>query len=333
MTVARDRIDATIGACLFSGQSLEPVHIHIRGHIMKRVAFVLAAAGTLSATAASAADLPPLKAVAPVYAVPASLVPRVAAFAGLGGSVNSLGFEEQNIYAQGVSNIFQNGLLVASGQAGGPTTPVLDNRTTFAPTAQAGFFQHIGSSQWLLGAKVTYSYLNAKSSQGPLLVPQVGSFTGPTPDSFTGNVVISSYQSGITHQINFIPFVGHSFERSMVYFGVGPSLSQVKTNLNGVLGFAAINNTRENITGTASNFGSTRWALGGAATIGGTYFIDPTWFIDVNYTYGITKTLTTDYAAPFSTTTDGYTDRGILSGNYSGRIVTQAVAVSINKAF
>lgn len=299
---------------------------------MKRLVVALAAAATLPA-GASAADLPALKAVAPYYATPTSLVPRSAFYVGLGGSVNSLSYEEQNIYAQGVSDIFQNGVQVASGQAGGPTTPVLDTRTSFAPMAQAGFFQHFGGSQWLWGAKATYSYLNARSTQGPLVVPQVGSFTSATPDTFTGNVLVGSYQSGISQQINFIPYLGHSFERSMVYFGVGPSLSQVKTSLNGVIGFAAINGTSENITGTASNFASTQWVLGGAATIGGTYYIDRDWFVDMNYTFGITQTKTNAFSAPFATATDGYTDNGILSGTYTGRIITQAFAVSINKAF
>lgn len=300
---------------------------------MKRFILVLAAAGSLSASGASGADMP-MKAVAaaPLY-MPASLVPRAAFFVGLGGSVNSLGYDDQNIYAQGVSDIFLNGTQVAFGSAGGPTTPSLDTRTSFAPTAQAGLFQHFNGTDWLWGAKVTYSYLNAHSIDRNVIDPQVGSFTSATPDTFTGNVVIGSYQSGISQQINFIPFVGHSFERSMVYFGVGPSLSQVKSSLNGVIGFAAINGQHVNITGAASNFASTQWVLGGAATIGGTYYIDRTWFVDMNYTFGITRNQTTNFAGPFASATDGYTDTGILSGNYSGRIITQAFAVSINKAF
>jgi hypothetical protein len=299
---------------------------------MKRLIIVLAAAGSLSASgAASAGDLP-VKVTA-VRAMPASLVPQSAFFAGLGGSINSLGFEEQNVYAQGVSNIYLNGIQVAYGSAGGPATPSLDTRTSFAPTVQAGYFQHFGGSDWLWGAKVTYSYLNARSNERNLVVPQVGSFTSATPDTFTGNVLIGSYHSGISQQINFIPFVGHSFERSMVYVGVGPSLSQVKTSLNNVIGFAAINNSHVNITGAGANFASTQWVLGAAATIGGTYYIDRSWFIDANYTYGITKTQTTNFSGPFASATDGYTDTGILSGNYTGRVVTQAVAVSINKAF
>jgi hypothetical protein len=300
---------------------------------MKRILGALAAASIVSATAASAADLPSFKAAKPVVAIPASLVPASAFFVGLGGSVNSLGYEDQNIYAQGISAIFLNGTQVATGSAGGPTTPSLDTRTTLAPTAQAGYFQHFSGSQWLWGGKITYSYLNANSTDSRVRDPQVGSFTSANSDTFTGNVVIGSYQSGISQQINFIPFLGHSFERSMVYAGVGPSLSQVKSSLNNVVGFAAINGTHVNITGTPSNFSSTQWVLGGAATVGSTYYIDPTWFVDVNYTFGLTKNQTTNYAAPFASATDGYTDRGILSGNYSGHIITQAVALSINKAF
>jgi hypothetical protein len=297
---------------------------------MKRLILALAAV-SLAASGAGAGDVRP-KRVAAVPLAP-SLVPQSAFFAGLGGSVDSLGFEEQNIYAQGVSNIYLGGTQVAYGSAGGPATPSLDSRTSLAPTAQLGYFQHFSGSDWLWGAKATYSYLNASSSQRNLVVPQVGSFTSATPDTFTGNVLVGSYQSGISHQLNFIPFVGHSFERSMVYAGVGPSLSQVKSSLNNVIGFAAINGQHVNITGAGATFASSPWVLGAAATVGGTYYIDRSWFIDANYTYGITKTQTTSFSGPFASATDGYTDTGILSGNYTGRIVTQAVAVSINKAF
>jgi hypothetical protein len=53
----------------------------------------------------------------------------------------------------------------------------------------------------------------------------------------------------------------------------------------------------------------------------------------MNYTFGITKNQTSNFSGPFASATDGYTDTGTLSGNWSGHIVTQAVAVSINKAF
>ncbi|MDF3812906.1 MULTISPECIES: hypothetical protein [Rhodopseudomonas] len=266
-------------------------------------------------------------------APPVSYVPNAAYFVGLGGSFNSLSYGNQNIYAEGVSNIYQNGVQVAYGSAGGPTTPYLDNRSILAPMAQAGYFQHFAGSDWLWGGKITYTYLNAHSTDNRVRDPQVGSFSSATPNTFTGNVIIGSYQSGITHQINFIPFLGHSFERSMVYAGVGPSLSQVKSSLNNVVGFAAIDGQHLNITGTPSNFSSTQWVWGGVATIGGTYYIDRSWFIDVNYSFGVTQNKTSDFSGPFASATDGYTDTGILSGNWSGHITTQTVAISINKAF
>lgn len=264
---------------------------------------------------------------------PLSYVPGSAFFVGLGGSYNSLSYGSQNIYAQGVSDIFLNGVQVAYGSAGGPTTPNLGDKSTLAPTLQAGYYQHFSGSNWLWGGKITYTYLKAHSTDDRVRDPQVGSFSSAAPNTFTGNVVIGSYQSGITHQINFIPFLGHSFERSMVYVGIGPSLSQVKSSLNNVIGFAAIDGQHLNITGAPSSFFSTQWVLGGVATVGATYYLDRSWFIDVNYSYGVTQNKTANFSGPFASATDGYTDTGILSGNYSGHITTQAVAISINKAF
>jgi hypothetical protein len=72
---------------------------------------------------------------------------------------------------------------------------------------------------------------------------------------------------------------------------------------------------------------------GGGATVGATYFFDPSWFLDLSYTFAMTTVQTTNFAAPFASATDGYTDIGILSGYYSGRVITQTFTISINKAF
>ena len=153
------------------------------------------------------------------------------------------------------------------------------------------------------------------------------------PNTFTGNVVARSYQSSINHQLTFIPFVGRSFERTFIYLGAGPSLTQTRSKLNGVIGFAAIDGQHLNITGASADFASTQWALGGAATFGMTYFFDRSWFLDLSYTYAMTENRTSNFSGPFASATDGYTDTGTLSGNYSGRVITQSVHVSINKAF
>jgi hypothetical protein len=261
------------------------------------------------------------------------MVPYAAFFAGLGGSFNSTEFGKQNLYAQGVSVISQAGVPVAFGSAGGPMTPTFDTASTFAPTAQFGYFRHFSNSQWLWGAKFSYSYLNAGSTEDNVVVPQVGSFTSSTPDTFTGNVVVRSYETGIRHQLSFMPFVGRSFERSFIYLGAGPSLSQLESDLDGMIGFAAINGTHVNITGDPSNFSSDPWVFGGSAVVGMTYFLNPSWFLDLNYSFAITDVYTSDFSAPFSSSTDGYDDVGIISGDYSGRAITQSLRFSINKAF
>lgn len=300
---------------------------------MKRYGFVLAAAGCVSVGDAETALAQSNLFGAPAASVPGSLVPRSAFYVGLGAGFNSINFSNQNIYAQGVSNVFQNGTMVASGQAGGPADMTLNSQTGFSPTVQAGYYQHFAGSDWLWGAKVSYSSLGITSTDQNVVVPQVGSFTSATPDTFTGNVVVRSFQNTINHQLTFIPFVGRSFERSFLYVGAGPSLSQTRSKLNGVIGFADLNSGHANITGKPSDFSSTQWALGGAATVGMTYFFDRSWFLDLSYTYAMTENLTEGFAGPFASSSQGYDDIGILSGSYSGRVITQSVHVSLNKAF
>ncbi len=285
------------------------------------LASALAAAGTTGALAQSATTLP------------ATGVPRAAFFAGAGGAFNSTSFEKQNLYSQGVSNIYLNGALYGQGYAGGNVNPNFQDDQTLSPMAQLGYFQHFGQTDWLWGAKFTYNYLGASATSQNLPVPQAGAFTGNGAGSFTGNVVVHSYKSQVDNQFALIPFLGRSFGQSFVYAGAGPTLSRVQSSLDGVIGFADINGTHYDITGAASSFNTTQWVYGGAATVGMTYFIDAAWFIDLNYTYARTQTQTNSYATPFSTTASGFVDRGILSGNDTGRQSTQTVAFSINRAF
>jgi hypothetical protein len=324
----RGNIMSSIGS--FVQQRLDILRCKPHGGISAlAVAGLIAAGGAANVQAQS----PSWNAASGQSASPASVMPRSALFVGLGGSYNSVDFGDQHIFAQGVSNIYQNGLLVAFGAAGGSTDPYLDARSTLAPTAQVGFFHHLGSSKWMWGAKFSYSYLEATSTAQNVTVPQAGSFTSNNSDTFAGNVLIRAYQASIHHQMTLMPLVGRSFERGFVYFGAGPSLSQVQTNLDGVIGFADINGSHTNITGTPSNFSSSPWVYGAAATIGATYFLDRSWFLDLNYAYARTKTGTSSFSGPFASTTSGYTDTGILSGTYSGEVITQSFTISINRAF
>jgi opacity protein-like surface antigen len=264
---------------------------------------------------------------------PASIVPASGFFMGVGGSYNSVAFNNQNIFAQGISDIFQNNSPIASGSAGGSADPFFNTQSTFAPAAQAGYFQHFAGSNWLWGAKFSYSYLDATSTNQNVLIPQIGSFSGNNIAAFSGHVVVRSYEASIKNQMALVPFVGRSFEKSFVYFGVGPSLTQSQSNLNGVIGFADIQGPPTDITGAPVNFASSQWAYGVAGAVGVTYFFDRSWFLDLSYNYINTKTRTTNFSGPFASSARGYTDSGILSGYYSGIIISQSFTVSINAVF
>jgi len=301
---------------------------------MRRAIHSLTIGGLLAMGGGFGAQAADVTSPAGAAAVATALVPHSAFFAGFGGSFNSTRFPDQNVYAQGVSAIYTDDELYAVGAAGGSTSPGFGTESTFAPGAQAGYFSHFDNSQWLWGVKASYNYLGAEATSENIAVPQEGGFTGGNTASFTGNVVIHSYDTSIENQILLMPFVGRSFDKSYFYFGAGPTLSQVKSTLKGVVGFADINGTHYDITGTPSSFSTTDdWVVGRAVTAGATYFFTPKWFLDASYTFAMTKTKTNDFSTPFSTSTDGYTDVGILSGDYGTSTSTQSVMVSINRAF
>jgi hypothetical protein len=182
-----------------------------------------------------------------------------------------------------------------------------------------------------------YSYLGATSIVRTLL-PQAGSFT-PTGSNvavpFTGNALVQSFQTNVTHQLALIPFIGKSFDRSMIYINAGPTLSQIRTTLNGLIGFADINGTRTDVSGSPVNFSSTNWAYGGAATVGASYFLSQSWFIDVNYTFAMTGNNTSSFSGPFTNPngTNGSTTVGTMVGTSAGKLITQGIMATINKTF
>lgn len=68
--------------------------------------------------------------------------------------------------------------------------------------------------------------------------------------------------------------------------------------------------------------------------MGATYFFDPSWFVDVSYTYARTQRYKGDYSSTFENPgDDGRLTEGTLVGDPSARVVTQAVAVTMNWAF
>ena len=263
----------------------------------------------------------------------ASKVPDSALYIGLGASANSVEFNDQDIQATGISDTYDttSGALLASGSAGGPAVDLsMDSQSSLSPTLQLGYFQHFDNSPWLWGAKFSYNYLSTDSTTKNFLIPQYGSF-GTT--AFTGNAVVHSFETEIKHQMSLVPYIGHSFADGFVYLGAGLTLSQINTEIDGLIGFADINGTRTDISGQPTDFSSSQWSHGGIGTLGGTYFLDSSWFLDFNYNYAVTENRTARYSEPFTNPTPTKTYTGTLIGSSSGSVTSQSIALSINKAF
>lgn len=260
------------------------------------------------------------------------IVPRAGWFAGLGGSVNSSNFD-QDMFANGIGDVFSGTTRVATGAAGGPANPRESTEWTLAPEAQAGYFAHFGASDWLWGGKVAYRYVDATATSSDV-APQAGMLqTIVGTDSFTGNVVIGSYRTKLEHEFAFMPFIGHSFARSYVYAGAGPALFGTRTKIDNAIGFADFNGMRGDVTGTPDNFASSDWVWGGAAQIGLTYYLDHDWFLDMNYTYARSAEFDSNFSAPFASSTFGYDVVGTLFVAPSQRVTDQSLSVSFNRRF
>jgi len=264
-----------------------------------------------------------------------SLVPKSGAYIGLGLGLNTTQFKGQMLEATGISTVTNTatGAFESSGTAGGPPVGIsMPSANGISPAIQAGYFEKLKDSDYLWGVKFSYGYLGGSTATNEYIrIPQYGSFSNGTP--FTGNAIASSYQKTINHQFSLIPYFGQSFERGTVYFGVGPTLSQVDTKINNLVGFADINGTRTDISGTPQNFAASQWVWGGALVLGGTYYIDKSWFLDLSYTVSMTQNKTASYYSTFNNPSTPNTYSGSLIGSSTGTATTQSILLTINKVF
>ena len=266
-------------------------------------------------------------------------IPQEAFFVGIGGSQNKLNFNNQQTWGMGTTYSTNPPL---SGDAQGGTGVNLSAQNKTSPTIQLGYFSRLKDSDFLWGAKFSYSYLGATSQVTNQLIPQIGGFinTSGNYETFTGNYVVRSYQQTVKNQLTFIPFIGRSYSKSYLYAGAGPSASQIKTNISGVTGFADVFGYPSDISGSLQTYSSTQWVIGGTGMLGGVYFLDDSWFMDLNYSYTQTKNSTANWAGPWSKrgiySPGGFnnvTYTGTNTGTSSGNVATQALTLTLNKAF
>jgi opacity protein-like surface antigen len=269
-----------------------------------------------------------------------SNVPRSLFFVGAGAGLDIVASGQQSVFNKGISNIFEGGSLVSTGEAEGPpVTPTLKTKSDFVPLVQLGYFQHLGNSDWLWGIKYSYIYQDKNLVKDNLIIPQLGTSSDPNNPTFNGFSVTRSYEVFIDHQMTLMPFIGRSFKNCFVYAGAGPSLSRVGASLNDVVGFADFTGTGPlsgliDVSGRPQSDSQTQWAFGIAASVGFTYFITPCWFLDVGYTFSNPFPHKFHVEGPFEN--DAFSPTiltGTLIGDYTAKVNTHSITVSLNFGF
>ncbi len=262
-------------------------------------------------------------------------MPRSAFYVG-GGAGYAFGqFGTQSYYNKGYSETYQGGVLVATGTAGGPPVPVsLGSDSSLTPGIQFGYYQHLGNTDWLLGVKASYNYLGLKRSMSDVNVPQYGTSTQNGGSTFDGNAVTNSYSVEVRHQFASLLYAGRSFGNGFVYAGGGLSFSQMKLQVDDVVGYATLNGVLTNVSGAPQSFSDTDWRVGGAVTAGMTYFVTPSWFVDVAYLVSFPASRTFDIRSPFNNPGNPDTFKGLLTGTATSNVENvQTITLSLNKAF
>ena len=121
----------------------------------------------------------------------------------------------------------------------------------------------------------------------------------------------------------------------MCTLGVGPAGSKTQTDIKNLIGFADLRGQITDVSGPPQDVSGSGWVVGGAGTLGLTYFLSHSWFLDITYTFSMTRNQTFNYSSTFTNTQSPFgTTAGTLVGSSSGRVITrQRVTLSINVAF
>lgn len=261
---------------------------------------------------------------------------REGVFLGLGANYNSINLT-QNSWGKGISNIQTSTGANSTGIAQGDGAPFKNITNALGPEIQVGYFKHIGCSPNLLGVKFSYQYLGSTATNSNLFIPQLGETTNTagTTSSLYGYVNANSVEVTTNHQLNLLAFIGQSFCNTFVYFGVGPSLVNLKSKNYYSIGYANFEGATLNVTGLVSYASPSVWAWGGTAQLGASYFLTPTWFIDMAYSYTATANKAINHQQPFTNTSSlgstTYTTTGTLFTKNTLSLKNQTLMLSINK--
>ena len=237
------------------------------------------------------------------------LFPETSTFLGIGLGLSIVNYDTQYVYNLGVSRIYENDALVAIGGADGPAIPdpTFPKSKSLAPAGQIGFYSRYKDSNWVYGAKATYSFLNSYSNREVLAIPQYGTSTDPNTNSFDGTSY-NTYSIDAKNQFTIMPFIGRKYSNGYLYVGAGLGLTDVQVNVDDVVGYALLNGVETDISGEAQNFSDSKIGFGVALSADITYFLNNSLFLDLNYTYSRPNVAELDIASPYKNPAEGLSE-------------------------
>lgn len=241
-------------------------------------------------------------------------------FIGLGSSYN---FVRLNSNLLGTLNV--TGGLPPLGTFAGGRESFHNRAQGFSLDAQAGYFKHFSASEWLWGLEFLYQYTNLKI-RAPSFVRAID--VSDPAVSTTDTISFGAIDAKVNDTLMLPAFIGRSYKNSFIYVGVGPSLFNTQQKI------AEMNDTESAYyIGTVDGISKSKWIWGGAVQAGMAYYVNAVWFFKLNYTCAFTGNYALNKTVSFSPEMNQGFNSGTLNFHSRQSLVSQAVALSINKVF
>lgn len=241
-------------------------------------------------------------------------------FIGLGGSYN---FVRLNSDLLGTLNV--TGGLPPLGVFAGSRESFHNSAQDFSFEAQAGYFKQFSGSEWLWGIEFLYQYTNLKI-RAPGSVRAIN-LMAPTLNT-TDTVSFAAIEAKVHDTLMLPAFIGRTYKRSFIYVGVGPSLFNTQQKI------AEMSDTESAYYfGTLDGISKSKWIWGGAVQAGMAYYVNSTWFFKLNYTCAFTGNYAINKTISFAPEMNQGFNSGTLSFHSRQSLVSQEVALSLNKVF
>lgn len=261
----------------------------------------LAFAGTLGAVSAASAN-------------------QTGLFIGLGGSYNVARLDANLLGTLNVTGGFPPLGIFSGGRES------FHNRAEdFSLEAQAGYFKHFPGSEWLWGLEFLYQYTNLKiKAPGSIYALDLSNPAASTTDTLS----IAAIYAKVNDTLMLPAFIGRSYKNSFIYAGIGPALLNTQQKI------AELSDTDSAYyLGSMEGISKRKWIWGGAVQAGMAYYVNSSWFFKLNYSCAFTGNYTIEKNVAFTPELNHGFNSGTLRFYSRQSLVSQEVALSLNKVF